>query len=356
MKKIRTAIIGQGRSGRDIHGKYFKSEDNIYYDVVYAVELDPERRERAEKEYPNCKALSDYKELFDKTDVDLVINASYSDMHYPITRDLLLHGFNVIEEKPMGRCRYECEELIKISKEKNVKFGVFQQSLYSPFFVNAKKIADSGILGKIQQVRITYNGFNRRWDWQTLQSRLAGCVYNTGPHPIGYALAFLDFDDNARLEFSSIANVASSGDAEDYAKLIITAPGKPVIDVEINPIDAYSKETIRICGTLGSLRTTTTEYEMTYRVEGENPERPLIAEPLKNEEGYPTYCEETLNLHTVAEKVPGELFAAASKSYYEMFYKALTENAPVEVKPEYAAKVISIIEEVHAKHPMPVLY
>ena len=29
MKKLNVAIIGQGRSGRDIHGAFFKSEYNL---------------------------------------------------------------------------------------------------------------------------------------------------------------------------------------------------------------------------------------------------------------------------------------------------------------------------------------
>ena len=40
MKKLNIALIGQGRSGRDIHGVYFKSEKNIYFNVVAVVERD----------------------------------------------------------------------------------------------------------------------------------------------------------------------------------------------------------------------------------------------------------------------------------------------------------------------------
>ena len=66
MKKLNLAIIGQGRSGRDIHGAYYRSEKNIYYNVKYVVEMDAERRKRAEEEYPGCVALTSYQELFDK--------------------------------------------------------------------------------------------------------------------------------------------------------------------------------------------------------------------------------------------------------------------------------------------------
>ena len=57
MKKLRVAIIGQGRSGRDIHGSYFLSEKNRNYEVVAVVELIEERRERARKEYGPAKSF-----------------------------------------------------------------------------------------------------------------------------------------------------------------------------------------------------------------------------------------------------------------------------------------------------------
>ena len=44
MKKLDIAIIGQGRSGRNIHGNFFKSENNTKYNVVAVVEVDEERR------------------------------------------------------------------------------------------------------------------------------------------------------------------------------------------------------------------------------------------------------------------------------------------------------------------------
>ena len=45
MKKLNLAIIGQGRSGKDIHGVYYISEKNQYYTVKYVVEADERRRE-----------------------------------------------------------------------------------------------------------------------------------------------------------------------------------------------------------------------------------------------------------------------------------------------------------------------
>ncbi len=130
----------------------------------------------AEKEYPGCITLSDYRELFSFDDVDLVVNASYSEMHYPITKDLLLHGKNVLVEKPFARSRYECDELLQIAKREGVLLAVFQQTFLAPFYEFCYDTIKSGKLGQVKQISIRYNGFARRWDWQTLQKKCAGSI------------------------------------------------------------------------------------------------------------------------------------------------------------------------------------
>ena len=169
MKKLNIAIIGQGRSGKDIHGKYYRSERNLYYNVKYVVDADEFRRGVAEEIFPGCKTFADYKELFALDDIDLVVNSTYSEMHYSITKDLILHGKNVLVEKPFGRSRYECEELIKLARDNGVVLAVFQQTFFAPFYVFAKELIASGKIGEVKQIDITYSGFSRRWDWQTLQ-------------------------------------------------------------------------------------------------------------------------------------------------------------------------------------------
>ena len=51
MKKLNLAIVGQGRSGRDIHGRFLKTENNKWFNVKYIVEADDVRRAKAETEY-----------------------------------------------------------------------------------------------------------------------------------------------------------------------------------------------------------------------------------------------------------------------------------------------------------------
>ncbi|MBQ9085337.1 MAG: Gfo/Idh/MocA family oxidoreductase [Clostridia bacterium] len=354
--KLRIAIIGQGRSGRDIHGAYFKSENNDIIEVAYVVDRDASRRERAEQEYPGCKSFAEYTELYGIRDIDFVVNATYSDDHYSVTRDLITHGFNVVVEKPFAETRKQCDTLIALAKRQGVRLAVFQQTFLAPIYQKTVEVINSGVIGDIKQISIHYNGLSRRWDWQTLLSRTAGSVYNTGPHPIGMALGFLGFSPDYRVVFSRLDTALTSGDGEDYAKIILTAPGAPVVDIEISSIDAYSDFNIKLQGSLGTYKCTTADYKMKYITPGENPDRPVIFSSLADAEGYPMYCGEKLITHEEEGKFEGSAFTSAVDAFYRQVYALITEGAPMTVTPEMAADVISVIEQVHAENPLPLKY
>lgn len=356
MKKLRVAIIGQGRSGRNIHGAFYLSENNRLFEVAYVVDADEHRRELAAKDFADAVILSDYSELLCREDIDLVVNASYSEMHYPISKDLLEHGFNVLCEKPFGRNLEECQTLMRIAKENNCVLAVFHNTQEAPFYLHALETIRSGKLGDIKQISIFYNGFARRWDWQTLQKRLAGSVYNTGPHPIAMALGFLDFDEQTRVAFSKLDLALTSGDAEDYAKIILSAPNRPVIDLEISSIDAYNDFNIKIQGSRGTLKSTPTSYTMKYIVDGENPERPVQENFIHDDNWHPIYCGEKLNVHEESGKYEGTAFDVGTRAIYESVYRAITEGAPLPVTCEMAAQVIDVIDTVHAENPLPIKY
>lgn len=356
MKKLRVAIIGQGRSGRNIHGAFYLSENNTLFEVAYVVDADEHRRELAAKDFADAVILSDYSELFGREDIDLVVNASYSEMHYPISKELLEHGFNVLCEKPFGRNLEECQTLMRIAKENNCVLAVFHNTQEAPFYLHALETIRSGKLGDIKQISIFYNGFARRWDWQTLQKRLAGSVYNTGPHPIAMALGFLDFDEQTRVAFSKLDLALTSGDAEDYAKIILSAPNRPVIDLEISSIDAYNDFNIKIQGSHGTLKSTPTSYTMKYIVDGENPTRPVQENFIHDDNWRPIYCGEKLNVHEESGKYDGTAFDVGTRAIYESVYRAITEGAPLPVTCEMAAQVIDVIDTVHAENPLPIKY
>ena len=353
MKKLNVAIIGQGRSGRDIHGAFLRSEHNELFNVVAVVDALEDRRERAKAEY-GCPVYSDYHELFDVEDIDLVINSTFSYMHAPIAIDLLNHGFNVICEKPFARSYEEGSRVIEAARKNGKLLNVFQQSRFAPYYKKIKEIINSGVLGEIIQVNIAFNGFARRWDWQTSQAFAGGNLRNTGPHPMDQAMDLLGFSENVNV-FSRMGRVNTSGDADDYVKVILTAPGKPLIDVEISSCDAYSPYTYKVMGSDGCLRATLSHIEYKYIDRAALPPRPQILTPLCKEDGTPAYCSEKLNWTEESVDVEKGAFETAVREYYTMIYKALTENRPMEITPEQVLTQLKVTDLIRAQNPLSVL-
>ncbi len=356
MEKLTLAIIGQGRSGRDIHGAFLRSEANTRFAVKYIVEQDAERREKAKREYPGCTVFEDYTALFDCKDIDVVVNASYSEMHYPITKKLLENKLNVLVEKPFARTRFECEDLIRTAKENGVLLTVFHQSLLAPFYQKTKELLQKGLIGEPKVINLRYNGFSRRWDWQTLQKKVAGSVYNTGPHPIGIAMDLLEFDPNIRVAASYLDCALTSGDAEDIAKIILTAPGRPIVDIEINSVDPYTDYNLKVQGTRGTIKASAKLCKVKYIIDGENPARPIEEDFLRGEDSAPLYCSEQLVTHEEEYEITTSVFVAAVEGFYTNLYEVLTGKAALLVKPENIAQLIGVIETVHAQNPLPVKF
>jgi predicted dehydrogenase len=228
--------------------------------------------------------------------------------------------------------------------------------LLAPHHLSIKSIIESGKLGSIKQIDIRYNSLHRRWDWQTLQMKMGGSVYNTGPHPIGMALDYLGFDKNAQVVYSKLDTALTSGDAEDYAKILITAPDKPLVDIELSAMDPFCDHTVKVQGDKGACVCTFGKYKMKYIIEGENPDRPVIVESLKTGAGLPAYCGENLITHTEEGEFVGTSFDVAVQGFYAMLHKRIFENVPMEISPEMVAQVINVIEKVHADNPLPVKF
>lgn len=99
MKTIRVAIIGQGRSGRCIHGDYLPRDDR--FQIVAVVDEIAKRRDFAAREY-GCDTYADYHSLFERDDIDLIVNSTYSHLHVPINLEVLEAGYNLLSEKPLA--------------------------------------------------------------------------------------------------------------------------------------------------------------------------------------------------------------------------------------------------------------
>jgi scyllo-inositol 2-dehydrogenase (NADP+) len=347
---IRVGIIGQGRSGRDIHAPTLATVVPHLFEIVAVADLQQERCDRAVNEL-GCRAYTDHRKLFEHEDIDLIVNASPSHLHVPITLEALEAGFNVLCEKPVARRAKDVDRLVAKARKKGRLLAAFQQSRFAPYFLKVREVIDSGVLGRVVMIKISFSGFGRRWDWQTLQDHNGGNLLNTGPHPMDQALQLIGTDAMPRV-FCLMDRAVTFGDAEDHVKVILTRPGRPTVDIEISSCNPYNLSTYQVFGTKGGLTGTMDHLEWKWFDPAQAPEQHLIEEPLPG----PSYCTETLPWQGGSWDAPRGglgMFDTMAKQFYENLHAALTEGAPLAVPIEHVRLQIAVIEECHRQNPLP---
>ncbi|MEG2931376.1 MAG: Gfo/Idh/MocA family oxidoreductase, partial [Ruthenibacterium sp.] len=270
-----------------------------------------------------------------------------------ITIDLFNHGFHVLTEKPCAKTAADVQRMMEAAQKNNRMLAIFQQSRFAPYFEKVKEILQTGVLGRVVQISIAFNGYTRRWDWQCCQDYNAGSLYNTGPHPVDQALNLLNYDGMPGV-LCRMDRANTFGDAEDYVKLILTAPERPLIDIEISSCDAYPDFTYKIHGTRGGLKGSMTQIDWRYYSELDAPKQRLIKTPLMDENGYPKYCGEQLTwLEEQWRTAEPRTFTYAVKKYYTTVYEHLVNGTPLTVTPEQIKQQIAVMEECHRQNPLP---
>ncbi len=352
MRKIKVAILGQGRSGRGIHAHSLIKLVSDKYEIVAVCDPIIERCNETKAD-TGCDVYSDYKELLKRKDIDIVLNITPSNKHVSICREILEAGFNVLTDKPAAEKPSEIDELIELAKKKGKLYAIFQQSRFAPYYAKVREVIDSGVLGRIVCVKIAFNGFARRWDWQTLQYMIAGNLFNTGPHPLDQALQFFGGETPSVFCLMDQANVA--GDAEDHVKMILTKKGKPYVDLEVSSCCAYAQYTYQVYGANGGLTGDMKKIEWKYFDPAENPMPALVEGPMPDR----AYCTETLkwkNGEWKADEEEANTFDYMARRFYDRLYETLANGAPLAITPEQVRMQIAVIEEAHRQNPIPAKY
>ncbi len=343
---IRVAVLGQGRSGLDIHCRYFKTAPH-QYQVVAIADLLADRRQRTQSEM-GCDAYADYRDLLARGDIELVVNALPSHLHPQATIDSLSTGHHTVCEKPLAWSVAQLDTMIAAARKADRQLLPFQQSRNAPQFQRMLQVIDSGVLGRIVQVSISFSGFARRWDWQTVQEYRGGNLLNTGPHPMDQAMCLLDFNMPDHI-LCAMDRANTFGDAEDYVKILLRSKDKPVIDVEISSCTPFPPPMYTVHGERGGLSGGAAGLTWRYYDPQKAPKQTLIRRPLPG----PSYCREELKMTEQSwtpNKAEQNAFAYMSNAYYDSVFAVLRGGAEPEITPQQVRVQIAVIEECHRQN------
>jgi predicted dehydrogenase len=335
---IKVAIAGLGRAGWNIHAMTIQKRPD--FQLVAAIDSAPERRSEAESTFPGCRAYEHWKDfLKDPNGAELVVVATISTLHAPMTIDALKAGLHVVCEKPMALNLKEADRMIAAAKKAKRLLTAHHNHRCDADLNHLISIINSGILGRVFLVKSFTGRFSRRNDWQTLKKYGGGTLNNTGPHMIDQVLQLLQ-SPVVKVD-ADLQACITAGDAEDHVKLLIHGKNKRVIDLEATDVCAFKQPKWVVYGTLGTLISEGNEFVIKFLDPKSLPKLKVVDAVAVPNRKYGVVGGETLNWQD--KRVPAEP-PEFQFEYYDRLYKSVREGAPLLVTPESVREGIKVIE------------
>ncbi len=152
-KKLGLGIIGAG-SFSCSHLAGINHASNAEAVAICDKDYEIAKARAAQYGVPNvCKTVD---ELLAREDVVAVTLPLPDQVHAEIAIQAMRAGKHVLCEKPMALDINECKEMIKVSKETGMQLMVGQIGRYTPAFVKAKELYDSGAIGELFLIESEY--------------------------------------------------------------------------------------------------------------------------------------------------------------------------------------------------------
>ncbi len=187
IKKINVGIIGIGRISLH-HINCIISEKNFFLSAI--CDLDKIKLNKFIKKY-KTRGYLNYKEMLSKhQEINLVIIATPSGMHYEHAKDIIIRfKKNLIIEKPLTLKISQAKELFKLSDKKGVKIFPVFQNRYNLAVRRVKKSIKLKEIGDIRIVNVRVRWCRQQQyynmsPWRGTYSHDGGALTNQGIHHI----------------------------------------------------------------------------------------------------------------------------------------------------------------------------
>lgn len=189
-------IIGYGQQGR-WHARTI--EQSVPELTLVAVHDPTEAcRAQARADRPAIPVHDSVQSLLSDPGVDLVVIATPTTAHRPLTIAALEAGKHVVCEKPMALSAAEGQEMVEAAQRAGRVFSVFQNRRWDGYFLQAKTAIESGYLGRILDLgmveqtyaagALTFGVREFRPQWRAERAFGGGMLYDWGGHRLDQLL------------------------------------------------------------------------------------------------------------------------------------------------------------------------
>lgn len=192
-KQYNIAIAGCGKVAH-LHAKAVQEISNAHLAAVWS-RTDTTALEFAEKY--NTTAHPGIGKMIKEKDIDLVVVCTPHPFHKQPTIEAAEAGAHVLVEKPLAASLKDCDEMIRVCKDRKVKLGVISQRRWYEPVKRVKEAIEKGKIGKPVLGTINMLGWRDKNyydtdEWRGTWDREGGGVMvNQAPHQLDILLWYM---------------------------------------------------------------------------------------------------------------------------------------------------------------------
>ena len=143
--RLKVGVIGVGIQGQQ-HILAYKSHPLV--ELIAAADVDEAKLKRVCGEYNIPKGYTDYRDMIDKEELDLVSVVTPDFLHYEPVTYALKGDVNVIVEKPLSVDVREASEMVNLARSRGLMLFINFSNRWNPPFAIAREKIVSGKMGR----------------------------------------------------------------------------------------------------------------------------------------------------------------------------------------------------------------
>jgi predicted dehydrogenase len=248
-KTYKAAIIGCGGISHMHAGWYLKEPRATLYAVA---DVAPERVKAYSEQYGIEKQYTDYIEMLETEEIDIVSVCTRPKLHAPIVIETAKRGVKgILSEKPMAENLGQAQAMLEACSQHRVKLAIDHQTRFSGAYVTAKQMIADGLIGELFRIHGICGGGDLKDNathtvdimrflygdrpviWVIGQIERIGTPINYDLHSENFALGYFKFENDVRGIIES-GNDTAPGYHHIYCygtegEIELAVPGGPAI-------------------------------------------------------------------------------------------------------------------------------
>jgi predicted dehydrogenase len=227
-----------GQAGVGAWGSHLARNFSDLADLAWLAEVDESKHAQLAQRYPQARITAKFDDLLADDALEAIVLATPVPTHYELSKRALEAGKHVFVEKPPAMHAAEMEELVELSRSRNLVLMPGHLLLYHPGVQKLKELIDNGDLGDVLCV------YGNRQNLGTIRTH-ENALWSLGVHDLSVLLYLIREEP---VEAVAHGNSFLTAGVEDVVFCYLRFPSGKIAHMHLSWLDPHKIRRVTVVG------------------------------------------------------------------------------------------------------------